>query len=140
MRFSTMFSSNREKRGRWFGFLLCVFAVIIFPAVRAPATATGDIDGDGSVDGYDAVVILRYDVGLAELNPSQMAVADTSGDGEVDGYDAVLILRYDVGLLDHFPAESAPLPPDRIYTEIPEEDSSRAGPAVLKIKTKPDSR
>ena len=60
----------------------------------------GDVDGDGAVDGFDAVLILRHDVGLATLSAEQLINADTDASGEVDGYDAVLVLRCDVGLTD----------------------------------------
>jgi len=82
--------------------LLCLVSIIVLllvlPASRA-AASVGDVDGDGTIDGYDAVLILRHDVGLITLEGPALTNADTSNDGEVDGYDAVLILRCDVGLI-----------------------------------------
>ena len=78
--------------------LLIPFFLFALMAGSPAFTATGDVDGDSSIDGYDAVMILRHDVGLAALEGDPLLAADTDGSGEVDGYDAVLILRCDVGL------------------------------------------
>ena len=64
----------------------------------------GDVNGDGSIDVADAILILRHIVGLVELNHTQLTAANVGGqtDGQgaplVDVSDAILILRYIVGL------------------------------------------
>ena len=58
----------------------------------------GDVNGDGYVDNLDAVEILKYDAGIAELSEEQKDVADFNNDGEVDNLDATAILKYDAGL------------------------------------------
>jgi Tol biopolymer transport system component len=78
---------------------LIMFFMMILTSHHAASAVVGDVNGDNVIDGYDAVLILRYDVGLSILSPTQIASADTSGDSVVDGYDAVLILRCDVGLI-----------------------------------------
>lgn len=67
--------------------------------------AMGDINNDGDADAGDALLVLRYSVGLASLSEAQKLVADVNGDGDIDAGDAVLLLRYDAGLIDAFPAE-----------------------------------
>ena len=67
--------------------------------------AFGDVNNDGDADAGDAMLILRYNVGLIVLTDAQKLTADVNGDGEVDAGDAILVLRYDAGLIDAFPAE-----------------------------------
>lgn len=57
----------------------------------SPAGLPGDANGDGSVDSADALLILRYSMGL----PGDIIVenADVNGDGSIDSTDAVLVLR-----------------------------------------------
>jgi uncharacterized protein YjdB len=65
----------------------------------------GDLNNDGAADSGDALLVLRYSVGLIGLSESQKAVADVNGDRCIDAGDAILILRYDAGLITTFPAE-----------------------------------
>ena len=58
----------------------------------------GDADGDGEVGYMDALLVLRFSVGLAELDAAALAVADVDGNGVVDYMDAMKILRASVGL------------------------------------------
>ena len=67
------------------------------------AAPAGDINNDGSVDAGDALLVLRYSVGLIALSQAQQSVADVNSDGDIDAGDAILILRYDAGLIDAFP-------------------------------------
>lgn len=62
----------------------------------------GDANGDGEVTAEDAATILRYIVGLVELNDDCLSNADANLDSRVTSADAALILRYIVGL-DSFP-------------------------------------
>lgn len=67
---------------------------------------TGDINGDGRVDIFDALLALRSGVGLVQLASNEVSRGDVSplrsgvalGDGRIDIEDAVLILRKAVGL------------------------------------------
>ncbi|MBQ1270318.1 MAG: dockerin type I repeat-containing protein [Clostridia bacterium] len=65
----------------------------------------GDVSLDGTVDSWDATLVLRHDAGLTELDAAQINVADVSGDGIADSWDATLILRFDAGLIEEFPAK-----------------------------------
>jgi hypothetical protein len=62
----------------------------------------GDVNGTGSVDVVDALLIAQYSVGL---NPSgfNSACADTNCSGSIDIVDALLIAQKYVGLISTFP-------------------------------------
>ena len=56
----------------------------------------GDADNDGVMNAMDAAHLLRYTVGMCELNNPEMA--DLNLDGVVNAQDAAVILRRAVGL------------------------------------------
>lgn len=58
----------------------------------------GDVNGDNSINTQDAMVVLRYSIGLAKLTDDQKMIADVNGSGNVDTQDAIKILRYTIGL------------------------------------------
>ncbi len=60
------------------------------------AVKRGDVNGDGYVTPADASAILKFNVGLVELDEK---TADFNGDGDVTPKDASDILKYSVGLL-----------------------------------------
>ncbi|MBQ9949947.1 MAG: dockerin type I repeat-containing protein [Clostridia bacterium] len=62
----------------------------------------GDVTGDGNVNTGDAVMILKYAAGLAELDEEQAQAADTTGDGTVNTGDAVAILKFAAGIISEF--------------------------------------
>ncbi len=67
----------------------------------------GDVNGDGSIDVGDAILVLRHIVGLVDIEEEYGAEAlvrakVSGGEGPVDVGDAILILRYIVGLIDNF--------------------------------------
>lgn len=68
----------------------------------------GDINNDGNITAYDAILILRYGVGIATLTETQRDVADVSNDGTISAYDVALILLRIVGLISKFPVEESP--------------------------------
>ena len=59
----------------------------------------GDVDGDGSVRVSDAVLIMRYALGLIEFTPEQILCGDVDGDGFVKVADAVMVIRIALGLV-----------------------------------------
>jgi hypothetical protein len=63
---------------------------------------SGDLDGDGEINIFDAQSIIRYILGAKELTPSQIAAADVDGNGFIDVFDAVLIQQYDLGRITAF--------------------------------------
>ena len=94
---------------RFIAFALVLFIYLSFlPSMFINADEDlmmGDINNDGDPDAGDALLVLRYSVGLVSLSEAQKLVADVNGDGDIDAGDAVLLLRYDAGLIETFPAE-----------------------------------
>ena len=61
------------------------------------ALMPGDADGSGAVDSADALLVLRYSMGLIDHIPV-FANADVNGDGVLDSSDALMILRMALGM------------------------------------------
>ena len=77
-----------------------IYTVTISDNTRQDAVLyqLGDVNGDGAVDGMDAVTILRKVAGL-DVPTFIVSVADVNGDDVMgDGMDAVAILRKVAGL------------------------------------------
>ncbi|MBO4848125.1 MAG: hypothetical protein J5586_03130 [Clostridia bacterium] len=53
----------------------------------------GDIDMNGEITTADAIILLRYVMGLMPLDDAALALADMNGDGDIDTADALLVLR-----------------------------------------------
>ena len=70
-------------------------------------TIIGDASGNGSVDAFDASLVLRNVVGLDALSDSGVVAADVTGNGEVSAWDASFILSYVVGQIAEFPGALA---------------------------------
>ncbi|MCR5809066.1 MAG: Ig-like domain-containing protein [Clostridiales bacterium] len=82
-----------------FGLFIASTEITLFrKLVRAASVQTCDLNGDGNVNNADALLIIRYAMGLAQLTPEQLALCDLNGDGEVNNADALLIIRYAMGL------------------------------------------
>lgn len=74
--------------------IICAFAF----ASTASARLVGDINSDGKANSTDALLILRYSVGLsAEFNEKY---ADVNSDGKINSGDALVILKIAVGSYD----------------------------------------
>ena len=58
----------------------------------------GDVDGNGTLNYNDALLILRASIGLATLSAEQQLLADFDGNGRADYNDALAILRKSIGL------------------------------------------
>ena len=71
-------------------------------AVYAPIANSGDVNGDGTVNAVDALVAMRYVLGVSteSLTPEQIAAADFNGDGAVNTVDSLLIMRFSLGLIE----------------------------------------
>ena len=77
--------------------------VKLTPAGEVPPEYTpGDVDNSGTVDVADALLALRYAMGLITLSDNAFSAADVNGSGNVDVADAVTILRYAMGLINNF--------------------------------------
>lgn len=64
-----------------------------------PPSIEGDANGDGEVDSTDALIVLRYALGIASL-PCAEYISDVNCDGAVDSADALIILRTALGVLN----------------------------------------
>lgn len=58
---------------------------------------TGDIYGDGKIDGKDISVLLQYRLGKKNLTKEQIAAGDVHKDGKIDGKDISKLLQYRLG-------------------------------------------
>ena len=63
----------------------------------------GDADNNGTVDNFDAMLILQYSVELATAQDLNLSVCNVNGDDFVDNLDAMLVLQYSVGIITVFP-------------------------------------
>lgn len=65
-----------------------------------PYKYVGDLNENGSIDSEDALTILQYTVGNAELTDEQLEICDFNLDGKVSSEEALKILQYTVGSID----------------------------------------
>lgn len=77
----------------------------------------GDVDLNGSVQAYDASLVLQYVAGLIPLNIQQKLNANVTTDPLITGFDASVILRYVTGLITEFPYPGTAVSSASIYTE-----------------------
>lgn len=64
-----------------------------------PVVTMGDVNGDGTVDVSDALLVLRFAMGIIDELPVP-AAADVDASGGADLGDALLILRAAMGLME----------------------------------------
>lgn len=63
----------------------------------------GDLDGDGEVTSYDALLVLQYVSGESSIDDEILLMADNDLSQEITSYDALLALQYVAGLVDDLP-------------------------------------
>ena len=68
-------------------------------AAPEPAGLLGDANGDGRVDVSDALLILRWTMGLIGDDALDLSVSDFDGSGTVNTSDALMVLRRAMGLI-----------------------------------------
>lgn len=54
----------------------------------------GDVDGNGSVQAEDALLVLKYVAHMVNLSEEKQAVADVDGNSKIAAEDALMILKY----------------------------------------------
>lgn len=75
------------------------FAIILQTAIFAQAASyKGDVDNDGAVNSTDALIVLKYAVGLTDSINAERA--DMDGDKAVNSTDALKILQTTVGMIE----------------------------------------
>ena len=95
----------------------------------------GDVNRDGSVNAYDALLSLRYSVGLDELDDEQVTLADFDNDGIITASDSLGILRHSVGL-DMDIAATEEVPNEYVeLTELISEEISIEYPETVATRT-----
>ena len=65
----------------------------------------GDVTGDGNINIFDAMQILKHIVGKVALEGNPAIAADVTGDGNINIFDAMNVLKYIVGKISVFPVE-----------------------------------
>ena len=69
-----------------------------------PIYLLGDVNGDGAVDVFDALMALDFATGaLAEGAEFNQEAADVNNDGAVDVFDALIMLDYATGAITEWP-------------------------------------
>ncbi|MBN1696534.1 MAG: hypothetical protein JW881_03370 [Spirochaetales bacterium] len=81
--------------------VLCCFILLIV-AFTAASQNLGDVNGSGSIDIVDALLIAQFSVGLNPGNFNQGA-ADVNCDNNVNIVDGLLTAQFYVGLINSFP-------------------------------------
>jgi hypothetical protein len=71
----------------------CGYVDNVLYTPNTPIYILGDANTDGIVDSSDALILLRYSLGMIDLDPEILAYCDVNGDGVVDSTDALEILR-----------------------------------------------
>ena len=66
--------------------------------IRNITPGSGDVNLDGFVTSEDALLALRYAMGMQDLSAEQIAQGDVNGDGQVTAEDALIILRRGMGI------------------------------------------
>ncbi len=87
--------------GSYFGLFMQPANIQLYRKLSREAVEpiAGDVNGDGNVNANDALMLMRYALGLVELTPAQLAVADINGDDRVDANDALMLMRKSLGLI-----------------------------------------
>lgn len=78
--------------------LLLDTVTVIGAGGETPEPVPGDVNGSGAIETGDALLVLRYMLGMETLTEEQLAAADFDGSGTVDQADALLILRAALGI------------------------------------------
>ncbi len=71
-------------------------------AESVPQYLIGDVNGDGSIDTLDAIIVQKYSADKTKLNDRQLYVGDVNDDGYVDVLDAAMIQKFSVEKLKEF--------------------------------------
>ena len=66
--------------------------------IRSSGGLLGDVNSDGRVDANDALLLMRYALGLVPASSLDLTVADYNQNGTTDANDALLIMRHALGL------------------------------------------
>ncbi|MCR5610550.1 MAG: hypothetical protein K6F68_01770 [Clostridiales bacterium] len=62
----------------------------------------GDLDRSGDVTAADALLLLRYAMGIITADEIDINAANVNGDDTIDAADALIVLRYAMGIITGF--------------------------------------
>lgn len=77
----------------------CVWVDNIIIRDETSPELMGDVNGDGTVSARDALMILRYAMGVGTIDDIYLPYADMNGDNDITSYDALIVLRISMGLI-----------------------------------------
>lgn len=69
---------------------------------KVSSSSLGDVNGDGSINSADALLVLQCSVGSVTLSAEQKKRADVNKDSSINSADALKILQYSVGAITKF--------------------------------------
>ena len=67
--------------------------------LRQAGGVCGDLNGDNTVNVFDAITMLQIAVGLIEPTPTQLILGDLNQDGTINVFDGITVLQISVGLI-----------------------------------------
>ena len=82
-----------------------IYTIDFFVEEPEVVTHWGDANGDGVVDSTDVLLLMRYVMGVDEIEEENLEWCDVNGDGSIDMSDALFVSRYVMGSIDVFPVE-----------------------------------
>ena len=83
----------------YFGVFMAEYQITLYrKLVRGASGLAGDADGNGTVNANDALMLMRYAMGLTVISDAQLAYCDLNGDGTVNANDALILMRQVMGL------------------------------------------
>ncbi len=77
---------------------------VVYGEYSLPTYEFGDVNGDGELTVYDALLLLQNLAGSVSLTPRNLAAGKVAGQADLTVYDALLILQRLAGAVDTFPA------------------------------------
>ena len=77
-----------------------IMGLHVVPDEEPHTSVMGDLNGDGLVTSEDALLALRYSMGIIGPEGLDLGAGDVNTDGVVDSSDALLILRYALGIIE----------------------------------------
>lgn len=82
------------------------YCKVVVEGGAEPEILYGDVNGDGKVNLFDVIALIRYYNGVGtELSAEQLKAADVTGDGKVNLFDVIEMIRFYNGLIDKFSAD-----------------------------------
>jgi len=88
----------------------------VCPVECKPGQKIGDVNGDGEINIFDVMLVLRISIELTK-KPSDLCCVDINQDGEVNIFDVIKTLRIAIGL-EESPGVCIPIPIEKNQKDI----------------------